>query len=152
MSLNIFQFLVFDTEKQNVSCNLRTPFLDICYIRNVFQCIGNSLVKFIRPTSISWYYLKTSRMSTFPDGSQKKLRISVRRNIVLLQLTAYKNIHLLTVQESNRTLHDQQSIFHIRLLTSGAKIILILLVLIQATLPVFPAEYLRTTFYRSFDL
>jgi len=38
------------------------------------------LVKFNGPTSVSWYYLKTSRVSTFPDGSQKKFRIPIRRN------------------------------------------------------------------------
>jgi hypothetical protein len=80
MSLNIVQLLVFDMEKQNVSCNLRTQFLDICYVKYVFQCIANSLVKFIRPTSVGWHYLKMSRVSTFPDGSQKKLLISIRRN------------------------------------------------------------------------
>jgi hypothetical protein len=46
--------------------------------------------------------------------------------MIILQLTAYINIHLLTVQESNRTLHDVQSIiFHRRVLETGAKIILI---------------------------
>jgi hypothetical protein len=46
--------------------------------------------------------------------------------IILLQLTSYINIHLLTIQESNRTLHDLQLIiFHRRVLTTGVKIILI---------------------------
>jgi len=30
MSLNIFQLLVFDIKKQNVSCNLLTQFSDTC--------------------------------------------------------------------------------------------------------------------------
>ena len=46
--------------------------------------------------------------------------------IIHLHLKAYINIHLLTVQESNRILHDLQSIiFHTRVLTTGANIILI---------------------------
>jgi hypothetical protein len=46
--------------------------------------------------------------------------------MVLLQLTAHINIHLLmTVQEGNKTLYDQQSrTFHIRVLITGTKTIL----------------------------
>jgi hypothetical protein len=35
---------------------------------------------FIMPTSVGWYYLTMSRLSTFTDGSQQKLRVYISHN------------------------------------------------------------------------